>query len=588
MKEDPSVRRRLAAILAADIAGYSRLMGRDEAATVHDLKAHQAAVLPLIDRHGGRIIDTAGDGILAEFPSVIGATQCAVDIQTVMAARNEGVPEDRRMLFRIGINLGDVIHDETRIYGDGINVAARLEALAEPAGVLLSRAVYEQVRDRVTLEFEDLGEIALKNIARPVHVYRVGRTASGKAVVPSGDRLPLPDKPSIVVLPFQNMSGDPEQDYVADGMVEDITTALSRIRWLFVIARNSAFTYKGRAVDVRQVGRELGVRYVAEGSVRRAGERMRISAQLVEAETGRHIWADRFDGATADLFDLQDKVTGAVAAALEPRLRHAEIERAQRKSTSDLTAYDLYLRALPRYIARTAADNAAAVPLLEAAVARDPGFAQAIAMLARAVADGVWQGWQADYHAAKRRAKELARQALALDSSDPFVLAMSGYVLAVSAGERELGAELLTRAIAVNPNFADGWIVAGWGANYSGQLDLAIERFAVAERLDPLSPDVAFLWNGRAVAHYFAGRFQEAVAAERRAIAAKPDFASQRTYLIAALVGSGELEEARVEADALLRLQPNRTLRRTRETNHYPAWMMEMYLDALRRAGIPE
>lgn len=586
--EESSVRRRLSAILAADIAGYSRLMGQDEAATVRDLKGHQTAILPLVGRHGGRIIDTAGDGILAEFPSVVRATECAVEIQTAMAARNQDVPVARRMLFRIGVNLGDVIHDDTRIYGDGINVAARLEALAEPGGVVVSRAVHDQVLDRLDLAFEDLGELELKNIARPVRVYRIRPSEASKLAAGPRDAPPLPDKPSVAVLPFLNMSGDPEQDYFADGMVEDITTALSRIRWLFVIARNSAFTYKGRGVDVRHVGRELGVRYVVEGSVRRAGDRVRITAQLVEADTGRHIWADRFDGTTADLFDLQDHVTAAVAGALEPRLRQAETERARRKAPADLSAYDLYLRALPHYHAMTAAGHAAALPLLEAAIARDPGFAQAVVMLARTITRGIYQGWQADHLGAKRRAEELTRAALALDAADPVVLAMAGVNFAILSDEPALGAELVARAIEVNPNFADGWLQAGWTAVYNGQVELAIERVAIAERLDPLSPDIVQIWHCRGAALYFARRFQEAAVTERRAIAARPEHAGQRTYLIAALVGLGELEAARAEAETLLRIQPSRTLRRTRETNSYPPWMMDVYLDALRQAGVPE
>src|SRR5205809_2805768 len=308
--------RRLAAILAADIAGYSRLMGEDEGATVRDLKGHQAVVLPLVGQHGGRIIDTAGDGILAEFPSVIGATECALEIQAVMAARNAEVPEHRRMVFRIGINLGDVIHDETRIYGDGINVAARLEGLAEPGGVLVSRAVHDQVQDRLDLAFEDLGERELKNIARPVRVYRVRTPAELKAPSVPGAGLPLPDKPSIAVLPFTNMSGDSEQEHFADGIAEDILTGLARLRWLFVIARNSSFTYKGRHVDVRQVGRELGVRYVLEGSVRKGGNRIRITGQLIEAETGAHLWAERYDRALDDVFAIQDEITDSVIGCI--------------------------------------------------------------------------------------------------------------------------------------------------------------------------------------------------------------------------------------------------------------------------------
>ena len=582
--------RKLAAIMAADIAGYSALMGSDEEATVRDLKGHQGVILPMIPSFSGRVIDTAGDGILAEFSSVLNAVRCAVAIQRTMAERNAATDPSRQMQFRIGVNQGDVVFDASRVYGDGVNVAARLETIAEPGGICISAKVHDEIVGKIGITCEDLGPQHLKNIAQPVRVYRMElgdlRRAAESVAKPV---LALPDKPSIAVLPFQNMSGDPEQEYFADGMVEDITTALSRVRWLFVIARNSAFTYKGRAVDVRQVGRDLGVRYVVEGSVRRAGERVRITAQLVEAATGRHVWADRFDGATAEVFDLQDHVTAAVVAALEPRLRQAETERAQRKATADLTAYDLYLRALPHYHAMTAGGSAAALPLLEAAITRDPGFAQAVVMLARAVARGVWQGWQPDHFAAKRRAEELARQALGLDSSDPFVLAMAGYVLALNSGEHEFGGGLLARAIDLNPNFADGWTAAAWAAIWNGQFDVGIERLAVAERLDPLSPDIAQVWHGRGAAHYFAQRFGEAVAAERRAISAKPEHVGQRTYLVTALVGLGEIDVARAEAMALRRLQPSRTLRRTRETNHYRyAWMMDMYLDGLRRAGIPE
>jgi adenylate cyclase len=337
-----SLRRRLAAILAADIAGYSRLMGQDEAATVRDLKGHQATILPLVERYGGHIVDTAGDGILAEFPSVVAATECAVEIQTVMAARNADVPEQRRMLFRIGINLGDVIHDETRIYGDGINVAARLEALAAPGGVLVSHAVHEQVRDRLALAFEDLGDRELKNIARPVRVFRL--RARGETAAAPAPTLSLPEKPSIAVLPFANMSGDPEQEYFVDGLVEEIITALSRTRALFVIARNSSFSYKGTSPDIRRVGRELGVRYVLEGSVRKAGNRLRITGQLIDAQSGAHIWADRFDGELADIFELQDQVAGRVAVAIVPTLERAHMQRSSTKPTENLDAYDCCLR----------------------------------------------------------------------------------------------------------------------------------------------------------------------------------------------------------------------------------------------------
>jgi TolB-like protein len=324
--------RRLAAILAADIAGYSTLMGADEAHTVRDLKGNQAVVLPMVSEFGGRVIDTAGDGILAEFASVVNAVKCAVAIQSTMAKRNAAIEPEHRMQFRIGINVGDIVYDDARIYGDGINVAARLESIAEPGGICISSKVYEEINGRIDLAYQDIGEQQLKNITRPVRVYRVRLNSLAPAAAPV---LALPDKPSIAVLPFQNMSGDPEQEYFANGMVEEIITALSRIRWLFVIARNSSFTYKGRAVDVKQVGRELGVRYVLEGSVRNAANRVRVTGQLIDAANGTHLWADRFDGAIDDVFDLQDRVTASVVGAIAPKLQQAEIEV---RSESRLTA----------------------------------------------------------------------------------------------------------------------------------------------------------------------------------------------------------------------------------------------------------
>ena len=344
--------RRLAAILAADVAGYSRLMGADEEGTLTELKAIRRELSdPKIKEHRGRIVKTTGDGLLIEFASVVDAVRCAVEVQREMAERNAEVPSDRRIEFRMGINLGDIIRDGRDIYGDGVNVAARLEALAEPGGICVSRVVRDQVRDKLGFAFEDMGEQQVKNIARPIRVHRVVlgerpdpfEPAMGESTKPS---LALPDKPSIAVLPFQNMSGDPEQEYFADGMVEEIITALSRIRWLFVIARNSSFTYKGRAIDVTQVGRELGVRYVLEGSVRKAGSRVRITAQLIDAANSAHLWADRFDGSLEDVFELQDNVAVSVAGVVELTLQAAEFHRSAAQPTSDLTAYDLYLRAL--------------------------------------------------------------------------------------------------------------------------------------------------------------------------------------------------------------------------------------------------
>jgi TolB-like protein len=369
-------------------------MGQDEAATVRDLKGHQAVILPLVARHGGRIMDTAGDGILAVFRSVIGATHCAVGIQTVMAARNKDAPENRRMLFRIGINLGDVTHDEARIYGDGINVAARLEALAELGGVLVSQAVHAQVRDRLDLGFEDLGERELKNIARPVRIYRLRMPTESKAAPAFGVVLQLPDKPSIAVLPFLNMSGDPEQEYFADGIVEDILTGLSRLKWLFVIARNSSFTYKGHRVDVRQVGRELGVRYVFEGSVQRGGNRIRITGQLIEAETGNHLWAERYDRALDDVFAIQDEITESVIGCIQPEVYAAEHDRLKRKPPQSLDAWESFVRGMFLYSQHSDSGTQDALKMFDRAIKLDACYAQAHGLRAVCLAWRTFQGWE--------------------------------------------------------------------------------------------------------------------------------------------------------------------------------------------------
>jgi adenylate cyclase len=404
--------RRLAAILAADVAGYSRLMGADEEGTLERLKAlRRELVDPKIAEHHGRIVKTTGDGMLVEFASVVDAVRCSVAVQQAMPERNTGAAADSRIELRIGINLGDVIVEGDDLYGDGVNIAARIEALADPGGVFVSNTVHDQVRDRLPFLFEDLGEQQVKNIARPVRVYRV-RDLGAAAKSPSGQpALPLPDKPSIAVLPFANMSGDPEQEYFVDGMVEEIITALSRIRWLFVIARNSSFTYRGHAVDVKQVGRELGVRYVLEGSVRKAGGRVRITGQLIDAVTGAHLWADRFDGSLEDVFELQDKVASSVAGVIEPTLQAAETARSAGRPTADLTAYDLYLRAYAM-VWSSARQIPEALRLMEQAIARDPGYGPALAWAAYCCYRLVLDGRSEDRAADRLKGADFARRAL--------------------------------------------------------------------------------------------------------------------------------------------------------------------------------
>ena len=433
MSED-RVDRRLAAIFAGDIAGYSRLMSTDEEGTLRQLKAHHKELVdPKVTEHRGRIVKTTGDGMLVEFVSVVDAVRCAVDIQRGMAERNTEVPADGRIEFRIGINVGDIISDSNDIYGDGVNVAARLEALADPGGIMVSRTVHDQVRDKLSFGFEDMGEQAVKNISRPIGVHRVSlaetvSSAMVKAAATAAKAdLSSVDRPSIAVLPFANMSGDPEQEYFADGISEDIITGLSKLRWFFVIARNSSFTYKGKAVDVKRVARELGVRYVLEGSVRKGGNRLRITAQLIDAVTGNHIWADRIDGELTDIFELQDEITKKVVAAIEPKLLEAEALLSQSRSPEDLGAWDMVIQANSLFWRLTTAERKAAIAILRQAVERYPDYAPAQSMLAFVLLISGYLGW-ALKESELQEAAGLATRAEELDHSDPWAHLALGYV----------------------------------------------------------------------------------------------------------------------------------------------------------------
>ena len=533
------MQRRLAAILAADIAGYSRLMGENEEATVRDLKGHQAVVLPLISQHGGHIIDTAGDGILAEFPSVVGAVQCAVEIQTVMAVRNEGVRQERRMLFRVGVNLGDVIDDAARIYGDGLNVAARLEGTAEPGGICISEDAFRQVRGKIEVEFQDLGEHSLKNIAHPLRVYRLLWQRPG---TPRPAALPLPNKPSIAVLPFQNLSGDSEQEYFVDGMAEEITTALSRIRWLFVIARNSSFTYKGQAIDVKRIGRELGVRYLLEGSARKSGNRVRITGQLIEAETGVHLWADRFDGSLEDVFDLQDRVASSVAGVIEPALQAAETARSSNQPTNDLTAYDLYLLAYAMFW--SSAQVPKALALLEQAIERDPRYGLALAWAAICCYRMLQDGRSEDREADRLKGHTYARRALEVAGDDPAVLANAADALAFFGEDIVAMMALADRALALNPNYARGWHVSGVVRLEAGLPDIAIEHAKVSLRLSPRARIGSTMYV-MGFAQFLSRRFDDAVPNLRLAIQENPAFIDPYRVLAACYARMGRLDDAR-------------------------------------------
>jgi TolB-like protein/class 3 adenylate cyclase len=546
--------RRLAAILAADVAGYSRLMGADEEGTHERLKALRRELLdPKIAEHKGRIVKTTGDGMLVEFASVVDALRCAVAVQQAMRERNIGVAADSRIELRIGINLGDVIVEPDDIYGDGVNIAARVEALADAGGVFVSNTVYDQVRDRLPFVFEDLGEHEVKNIVRPVRIYSVRDVAATKTVAPPV--LPLPDKPSIAVLPFVNMSGDPEQEYFVDGMVEEIITALSRIRWLFVIARNSSFTYKGQMVDVKQVGRDLGVRYVLEGSVRKAGQRVRITGQLIDAVSGTHIWADRFDGSLDDVFELQDKVAVSVAGVIEPELQTAEVRRSANRPTNDLTAYDLFLRALPRAESGEKDGIVEALDLLGRALERDPRYGPALGLAARCHNRLHVSGWTDDPERNRREGVDLARRALRVARDDPGVLSMAAYVFGYFGEDIDTAIALIDRSLELNPSFARGWGSSGWLRLWAGQPDRAIAHFETALRLSPRDRAVAPLL-GIGIAHFLARRFEEARATLLRSLQEFPGWVPNYRFLAACCAQMGRLDEAREIVQRLQALTP--------------------------------
>jgi TolB-like protein/class 3 adenylate cyclase len=594
------VERRLAAVLAADVAGYSRLMGADEEGTLARLKAvRKTLVDPTIASNRGRIVKTTGDGILVEFASAVDAARSAVAVQRAMAEQNVDVPQDARIEFRIGIHVGDIIIDDNDIFGDGVNIAARLEGIAEPGGVCMSDDAYRQVRGKVEIACDDMGQQFLKNIAEPMRAWRVRLTGQTPSAAKAGSAvsqraLPLPDKPSVAVLPFQNMSGDPEQDYFADGMVEDIITALSRFQALFVIARNSSFTYKGRAVDVKVVGRELGVRYVLEGSVRKALNRVRITGQLVDTATGAHIWADRFDGGLDDIFNLQDEVTESVVGAIAPAVEKAEIERAKRKPTESLDAYALYLRGLARlyqsyqFVNRTA--NNEALQLFYSAIELDRDFASAYGRAASCRGDAKAQGWISGTPEEIAEVSRLARRAVELGKDDAVAVAAGGWALAFVVRDLDLGAALIDRALVLNSNLAEAWSFGGWVKLWLGEPEAAIERFAHAMRLSPLDPWVAGMRAGIAHAHFFLGRYDDAASWAAMALQYNPDHQPALRIDAANHALAGRLEQAQKAVVRLQQVYPTICLSDLKNVlgPYRRAEDPSRYEEGLRRAGLPE
>jgi len=568
--------------LAADVVGYSALMQRAEEATYAEFERLKRELIePSLSRHDGRLIKTTGDGALAEFASPLAAVRCATEMQDHLA---EGSGPFK---LRIGLNLGDVIvGQDGDLYGDGINVAVRLEGIADPGGILISEKVYGEVEGKLDVGFEDRGEQQLKNIAKPVRVFAV---RAGASSTPS-DRLsaapPLPDKPSIAVLPFENMSGDPEQEYFADGMVEEITTALSRFKWLFIIARNSSFTFKGRAVDIKEVGRRLGVRYVLEGSVRKASGKVRITGQLIDAITGAHIWADRFERDLTDVFVLQDEVAVAVVSAIQPKLLQSEIARATRLRPENLTAYDFFLRARQQASLTTREGLAEAIRLAHRALQLDLQFAFVAALAGVCHMNNVLLGYAIDPRFEREEAVRLLRLALRIDNGDPETLAWAAMTSAFMVDDCEGAIELADRAVALNPNLYWAWNSRGWVYKVAGLSEEALRSFERAIRISPIDPLLHRALVGRGLAFIELGRFDEAIVAAKKAQRQSPSYSPTYRCLASAFAHLGRDADAREAAARMLETDPGFTISswiaRGGQSNS------KLMIEGLRKAGLPE
>jgi adenylate cyclase len=575
--------RKLTAIISADVEGYSRLMGEDEEATVRTLRSYRDIMSTIIQQHRGRVVDSPGDNLLAEFPSVVDAMRCTLDVQREIQSKNAALPETRRMLFRIGVNLGDVIVDGGRIYGDGVNIAARVESLAEGGGICISGIVFDQVENKLALEWEYLGEQAVKNIKKPIRVYRARMPAEEVLASVDGD-LKIPDKPSIAVLPFVNISGDPEQEYFSDGLTEDLITDLSKISGLFVIARNSVFTYKGKAVRVDQVGRELGVRHVLEGSVRRAGDRVRITAQLVDAKTGGHLWAERYDRHLKDIFALQDEVTQKIGAALSVKLTGDERERLVQRETENLEAFDCYLRGLEYYSHFTREAHAKARLMFEKAIALDPGYALPYAKLGM-LHFVEWSWGLSQNSRSLEQAFELGQRAISIDNSLPEAYYLLGTVY-MWKKQHELAITIVERGIDLNPNDADLCLKLGEVLTYvEKRHGEAIKLAKKAMRLNPHLP--MYYWWVLGLTYYSANRYEESIEAFKQACIRNPDFMPTHVLLAITYSETDRREKAESEVAEILKINPSYSLKLFKQTFPFKDQaVMERNVDALYRAGL--
>jgi TolB-like protein len=587
MGQDAKLEHRLAAIMATDVVGYSQSMQADEAGTLAALSGIRQVTDNQISQHRGRIANTAGDSVVAEFGSAVQAVSCAIALQQELSSRTR----DADLQVRIGIHLGDVVDKGGDLFGTAVNVAARLEGIAQPGGIVVSAAVRDAIAGKLAASFADLGPQTLKNIAEPLRAYALSPKAGSlsPAVSWPEEVLPLPSKPSIAVLPFDNLSGDREQEYFADGIVEEIITALSRFRGLFVIARNSSFAYKGRAVDVKQVGRELGVRYVLEGSVRKAGNRIRITDQLIDSTKGAHLWADRFDGGLEDVFDLQDQVTSSVVGAIAPKLEQAEIERSSRKPTENLDAYDHYLRGLAGVHQWTKEGNDDALLNLYRAINLDPNFAAAYGLAARCYVQRRAGGWVTDLPHAVAEAERLARRAVALGKDDAVALATAGFAFVDLIEHFEYGDTLITEALALNPNLAWAWLFSGWAKATLGEPELAIEHVNRARRLSPNDPQRFSMFTALGLAYFTAGRYTEALAFAQAAVRERPEFLLSTCIAAASAALAGQMKDAQKimvtlrQLDPALRISNLRSLQPILQPEHSAKWEQ-----GLRLAGLPE
>ena len=580
--------RRLAAIVSADVVGYSRLMGADEAGTLAAMGGHRKELWnPTIERFSGRIVGTAGDSILVEFASAVAAVESSIAVQQGMAERNADLPDDKRMLLRVGINIGEVIIEGDDIYGDGVNVAARLQEIAEPGGIAVSGNIHEQIEGKLDGTFTDDGLHEVKNIARPVKVWRWSEIAGTGRTTSTSEMLPLPDKPSIAVLPFDNMSGDPEQEYFADGIAEDIITSLSRLSGFFVIARNSTFTFKDQAINVKAVARELGVRYVLEGSVRKAANRVRVTAQLIDGESGNHVWAERYDRELADIFAVQDEITETIVGAIAPKLHVAEITRSQDKAPSNLDAWDLVMQAIDRISRFTDTDSREAIALLDRAIVLDPGYARAYAHKAWLTIWRAFQGWD-PMEKALASASESVAKGRQFDADEPWIY-VARIMVCMASLEGSEAVAAARKAVELNPNFAYGYSFLGVALATSGDGKAAISAIDRAVRLSPrdLLRDEFELFYG--FAHFQMGNYAEAADYAASAISLRPGHAYPYRILAASSALAGDQERAVATIEEILGLTPGLNIAlATMQSVFVPDDDRERFINGLRKAGLPE